>query len=178
MPCCGSVWFHTAWSFLLMDLPTESIISSHFLSYDNYGKHITNRQFQVCIDSLTFAFNWRSATYPRHWNRTWFEDAVQFCSVVDCCRRLPSLLEIIFLIWSDPIRLLITIPYWSTFYHVYILWRKNKLLYFTFMNINYNKISWNLICFTSRQKKLKCCDASVNFNIRYRWLSAKQCRFL
>ena len=158
MPCCGCrVVSHG------MVLPFNGFTQwiHYFCTFslsDKYGKHITNennRQFQFCIDSSTFAFNWRSATYPRHWNRTWFEDAVQFCSVVDCCRRLPSLLEIIFLIWSDPIHLLITIPYWSTFYHVYILCRKNKLLYFTFMNILYKKISWNLICFTSRQTKVE-----------------------
>ena len=74
----GAVWFHTAWLFPLMPLPTLSLFYSYFLSGNKYRKTITCKntgQFQFCIYLLPLELIWRSASCPRHWNQRWFGDA-------------------------------------------------------------------------------------------------------
>ena len=74
----GAVWFHTAWLFPLMPLPTLSLFYSYFLSGNEYRKTITFKntgQFQFCIYLLPLELIWRSASCPRHWNQRWFGDA-------------------------------------------------------------------------------------------------------
>ena len=74
----GAVWFHTAWLFPLMPLPTLSLFYSYFLSGNKYRKNITCKnigQFQFCINLLPLELIWRSASCPRRWNQRWFGDA-------------------------------------------------------------------------------------------------------
>ena len=81
-PWCvvGAIWFYTAWLFLLMPVPTESIFCCYFLSDDNIKKCRIWKKFHATLyngcnylSMLGLMLNFVSKRGPRSpWSPSWF----------------------------------------------------------------------------------------------------------